>query len=80
MVGFNWLASGLFWACKWTLKIQFISLFWIFLGHFKAKSATNWPTNLVFLAKHKCKYATIPKHILIQIQKQMINFILWDYG
>jgi hypothetical protein len=34
------LASGLFWACKWTLKIQSISLFWTFLGHFKAKSAT----------------------------------------
>ena len=30
-------ASGLFWACKWTLKIQSISLFWTFLGHFKAK-------------------------------------------
>jgi hypothetical protein len=27
-------SSGLFWACKWTLKIQSISLFWTCLGFF----------------------------------------------
>ena len=27
---------GLFWACKWTLKIQSLSLFLTFFGHFKA--------------------------------------------
>ena len=36
--------AGFFLACKWTLKIQSISLFWTFLDHFKTKSTTiyNW--------------------------------------
>jgi hypothetical protein len=52
VVGFKEYSSRLFWACKCTLKIQSISLFWTFLGHLKPNQQLYviGHTNLVFLA------------------------------